>query len=270
MENCGLTVIGGDMCVCTKMIFRRPPVFKKAKRLLVKRYFASLLLCLMISGTVPAAIKDLSVGTLISYLAGNAPADFFLIDVRDPLELASTAIIGNENCRPYNLSLNLGAFDSTIAQLPKNALIICYCRSSGRSDQATQKLDDKGYSSAYSLFVGFPAWTGSTLAASMVKPRTDLPAPSMAISSAAISMRVPDIQSSAFRMTKGRLMVENLLAPHHYVSLFDLRGRCVATANDPFLKNTIFAIPSGIAKGEYLACLEIFGQKRTAFFMSSF
>jgi rhodanese-related sulfurtransferase len=152
-------------------MFMSVPGSIRAGRFAPRRLALAFIVLLMLCGAAFPAVKDFSADTLIAWMAGKAPTDFLLIDVRNPDELAGSAIIGNENCRPYNFSLNLGTLDSMLAQLPKKALIICYCRSSGRSDQATQKLDDNGFLAAYSLIVGFSTWKGPTLAASMVKPR---------------------------------------------------------------------------------------------------
>jgi rhodanese-related sulfurtransferase len=245
-------------------------VAEKPKRVPVTRAALPLCMILALAVTASAAIKELAADTLIAWMAGKAPSDFILIDVRDPSELASTAVIGNENCRPYNFSLNLGAFDSIIGQLPQTALIVLYCRSSNRSDQAAQKLADKGFTSAYSLVVGFSTWKGSTLPASMVKPRADLPAPSMVIASATVAVRLPCIQTPIIHAAKGGLAVANLVAPHHVLSLFDAQGRCVNVVLDPFMRSTRYTTPNTVATGEYVACLDIVGQGPTIFIMNTF
>jgi rhodanese-related sulfurtransferase len=220
---------------------------------------------LTVPGLASAAFKDLAADTLVKWMTNGPPSDFILIDVRDPSELLSSDIIGNQNCRPYNLSLNLGALDSTMAQLPKNALIVCYCRGSVRSDTATQRLVNNGFTSAYSLNVGFSTWKGPTIPAANVKPRAELPAPSMLKATATLPRQPADLLAGLVRPKDDWICSTAPLATPHVLELLDMQGKCITTAIDPFRASVRYRIPPWVARGEYLISLQIAGSRNEGF-----
>ena len=93
-----------------------------------------------IAVTTPAAVK--------AALAAGEPV--FLLDVREPDEVAAWSYPG-ATCIP------LGELTERFGELPKDADIICCCRSGGRSMKAAAFLDEQGYSVA-NLDGGQLAW----------------------------------------------------------------------------------------------------------------
>jgi rhodanese-related sulfurtransferase len=132
------------------------------------------------SSAASVTLVDISADTLARWVTAGTTFDFILIDVRDTVELDTTAIIATDACRPYHLSWKQGVFIRNVGKLPKNAHIILYCRGGVRSNTAGQLLVDSGYVSVYSLTGGFNGW-GTRPAMSHVwcKPVSKLPAPSM-------------------------------------------------------------------------------------------
>ena len=122
-----------------------------------------------------AAVNPLNQETLKGYLANGAPFDFILIDVRSSEEAATA--IGNAACKPYNLAWP-EQFKAEVARIPKDANIIVYCRSGGRSRLASAYLNESGYTNVHDAG-GFNSWDGPTVPASDIKPASLLPEPSM-------------------------------------------------------------------------------------------
>lgn len=67
-------------------------------------------------------------------------ADTVVIDVRTPAEYAEGHLDG-----AVNLDVQSGSFADDISALPSDADIIVYCRSGNRSAQATQIMEDAGF-----------------------------------------------------------------------------------------------------------------------------
>ncbi len=122
-----------------------------------------------------AAVNPLDQETLKLYLKDGAPFNFILIDVRTAEE--ATTAIGNAACKPYNLAWP-AQFKDEVARIPKDAAVVVYCRSGGRSRQAAAYLDANGYTRVYDAG-GFMNWDGPTIPASDIKPASLLPEPSM-------------------------------------------------------------------------------------------
>lgn len=122
-----------------------------------------------------AAIQPLDQETLKLYVEHGAPFDFVLIDVRTSEEIESA--IGNAACKPYNLAWP-EQFKTEVARIPKDAAVVVYCRSGGRSRQAAAYLEANGFTSVYDAG-GFMTWDGPTIPASDLKPASLLPEPSM-------------------------------------------------------------------------------------------
>ncbi|MGB7567136.1 MAG: rhodanese-like domain-containing protein [Chitinivibrionales bacterium] len=220
--------------------------------------FLSVLFFLNVSGA-NAAVINISADTLTKWITVGTAFDFLLIDVRDTSEL--TSVIATDLCRPYNLSWNQGAFKSTLSKLPKTANYVLYCKSGGRSGMASQMLVDSGYVSVYSLTGGMNGWTGPTKTSASLKPASDLPAPSML--KATVGVVWAGVQSNRAKYliaTPGALVIGAPLAEGHQLVIFDLQGRRVVQAEDPFVSNTRFILPQHLSNGTYIARLLYHGK----------
>ncbi|HWG50443.1 MAG TPA: rhodanese-like domain-containing protein [Candidatus Acidoferrales bacterium] len=84
-------------------------------------------------------------------------ADFKLIDVREPDEVAQGAIAGA-------VALPRGQLEYKIDSITtdKNAPIVCYCGGGGRSALAAQNLKRMGFKNVMSLAGGYKGWKGRT------------------------------------------------------------------------------------------------------------
>ena len=81
-----------------------------------------------------------------------------LLDVRTPEEYAQGHIENSININYYD-----AAFSQKVEELVsnKNAKVLVYCRSGGRSSSAVSKLDKLGYTSLVNLKGGFSAWSSA-------------------------------------------------------------------------------------------------------------
>ena len=68
----------------------------------------------------------------------DAKEDVFILDVRQPEEYAQGYI-------PKAYLIPLGELDQRLNEVPKDKYLIVVCQSGGRSDKASQMLDDNGY-----------------------------------------------------------------------------------------------------------------------------
>ena len=112
----------------------------------------------------------------------GAPFDFYLIDLRGKGEIIE--MIGNKNCRPYNLEWP-DEFKREIMRVPKDAAIIVYCASGGRATGAANWLTENGYTKVFNAG-GMRTWKGLVIPLSAARSSASLPEPSMKAS--------PDIQ----------------------------------------------------------------------------
>jgi rhodanese-related sulfurtransferase len=74
-----------------------------------------------------------------------------LVDVREPHEWAISDLSGS-------MKVPLGTLPQRLAELPKEAEIVVYCRTGGRSANAVQFLRQRGYEKAYNLAGGINHW----------------------------------------------------------------------------------------------------------------
>jgi rhodanese-related sulfurtransferase len=74
-----------------------------------------------------------------------------LVDVREPHEWAISEL-------PGSVKIPLGTLPQRLAELPKDAEIVVYCRSGGRSANAVRFLRQKGYEKAFNLAGGINHW----------------------------------------------------------------------------------------------------------------
>ncbi len=76
----------------------------------------------------------------------------FLLDVREPFERDICKLTDDKN-------IPLKELPARISELDKNAEIVVYCRSGGRSLQACQYLAENGFTNLANLNGGVLAWS---------------------------------------------------------------------------------------------------------------
>ena len=81
----------------------------------------------------------------------HAPAVPFLLDVRDPEELADGAIAGSVN-------IPMAKVGDRIGEIPTDREVVVICHLGGRSARVTQMLNAIGYDKAINLEGGMEAW----------------------------------------------------------------------------------------------------------------
>lgn len=77
-------------------------------------------------------------------------ADFQLIDVREPNEVAQASIGG--------LHIPMGNMADNLDKVEKNKQVVVYCRSGRRSGTVVEFLERKGFNNAYNMTGGILAW----------------------------------------------------------------------------------------------------------------
>lgn len=82
------------------------------------------------------------------------PTAVFLLDVREPWEVAEGAIPGAVN-------IPLGSLAERVDEVPRDRKIVVVCRSGNRSRAATDALDRAGWN-AHNLKGGMGAWERAT------------------------------------------------------------------------------------------------------------
>jgi len=86
-----------------------------------------------------------------------------VLDVREPEEYAAGMLPGAINIPRGVLEFKIGNFPA----FAKDADILVYCQSGGRSALAVEALQKLGYGKAQSLAGGFKAWQESSLPVAM-------------------------------------------------------------------------------------------------------
>ncbi|MBE2271938.1 MAG: rhodanese-like domain-containing protein [Anaerolinea sp.] len=89
------------------------------------------------------------------YQADFTSREHLLIDVRTREEFASGHIAGAVN-------IPVEEIGSRLSEIPADETVVLYCRSGNRSAQASQILNQNGYSTVYDLG-GVIAWTAAGL-----------------------------------------------------------------------------------------------------------
>ncbi len=218
-----------------------------------------LVFIVIIQAAAAPVVKTITADSLQKLLNNGTSFDFLLIDVRETSELSS--VIATETCRPYNLPYTSHVIDSNIAKLPKNVVIIVYCQSGSRSSNAVRLLDSNGFISAYSLIGGMSNWKGPTKPSSYLKPRSDLPAPSMlktsGIAATGSAGLLGESQAYEFMHFEGRILVMKSLPMTHTLSFYTMQGKCAVQEKDPFRSRIVFTIPSGLPHGVYAVDLQV-------------
>lgn len=97
-------------------------------------------------------IKRVSVAEFKKEL--SAQPDAIILDVRTPGEFAGGAIEGAINIDFYGDN-----FSQELDKLDKSKPIFVYCKSGGRSGQATAMLTEKNFQTVYDLKGGYTAWS---------------------------------------------------------------------------------------------------------------
>ena len=86
-------------------------------------------------------------------------------------------MIGNKNCRPYNLEWP-DEFKREIIRVPKDAAVILYCASGGRATGAANWLTENGYTKVFNAG-GMRTWKGTVIPLSAAKSSESFPEFSM-------------------------------------------------------------------------------------------
>ncbi len=128
-------------------------------------------------GLCQAAVNTMDQNTLKGYLEKGADFDFLLIDLRTSEEIREA--IGNNACKPYHLAWPT-QFKAECEKIPKDQVIIVYCKLGGRAQSAAAYLGENGWTSVYNAG-GISTWTGPTIPLSEMKPVSLLPEPSMRV-----------------------------------------------------------------------------------------
>ena len=92
---------------------------------------------------------DISVEDLKALL--DEGADFFLLDVREPSEVAAASLGG--------VNIPLAKVAASLDEIPKGTKVVVHCKSGGRSAKATIALRELGYDDAWNVQGGTIAWT---------------------------------------------------------------------------------------------------------------
>ena len=81
--------------------------------------------------------------------------DLVIVDVRESAEYAFDHI-------PNAISIPLGELESRLNELDKDNAIYVVCRTGNRSDFASQKLAENGFTNVMNVVPGMSQWTGET------------------------------------------------------------------------------------------------------------
>ncbi|MCW4031920.1 MAG: rhodanese-like domain-containing protein [Candidatus Bathyarchaeota archaeon] len=94
--------------------------------------------------------------TLIQDNKGNE--NFVILDVRTPEEIANGAIENSIKIDYYS-----DTFLEEIDELDKENTYLVYCRSGGRSGEATKLMEELGFQKVYDMSGGFSQWEAEDL-----------------------------------------------------------------------------------------------------------
>jgi rhodanese-related sulfurtransferase len=97
----------------------------------------------------PDAVASISVDELQGKLKAKTP--IFILDVREPSEHEEDAI-------PGSFLVPLGSLPARYTEVPRDVMVVVYCRSGMRSSRGTAFLREKGYANAWNLKGGMMAW----------------------------------------------------------------------------------------------------------------
>jgi len=94
-------------------------------------------------------IPEITVEELKEKRAGEDPP--VLVDVREPLEYAISDLSDS-------IKIPLATLPQSLDRVPRDRDVVVYCRTGGRSGNAVQFLQQKGYGRAKNLAGGINAW----------------------------------------------------------------------------------------------------------------
>ena len=100
-------------------------------------------------GAFAADVPSIDVMTLETKLEGQNPP--LVLDVREPSETAYGTIQGAK-------LIPLGSLENRLSELPKDRLIVVYCRSGNRSLRAASILKSNGFTLVENLSGGMNSW----------------------------------------------------------------------------------------------------------------
>ncbi len=98
----------------------------------------------------PEAVASINPQAFQSLIAGNRPV--FILDVRQQDEYDAGHV-------DRAVLIPLNALPDRFGELPKDKIIVVYCRSGARSARAVGFLRAQGFANAFSLSGGFAGWT---------------------------------------------------------------------------------------------------------------
>lgn len=96
-------------------------------------------------------MNQLSVSSLADWLADPARPKPFLLDVRQPEELAICAL-------PGVVTMPMATVPVRADELPRDEEIVVICHHGGRSMQVAMFLENHGFSAIHNLSGGMHAW----------------------------------------------------------------------------------------------------------------
>lgn len=134
-----------------------------------------------------AAPQPFTQQELADWLNSGPPNSFILVDLRDLV--SSDSVIGNAQCKPYNLSWNKEVFKPKCQSIPLDAYIVVYCQSGTRAGLAATWLDTSHYQHVYNAG-GIGTWMGPKIAIAQVKNSNLLPDPSMLAASSVVARQL--------------------------------------------------------------------------------
>jgi rhodanese-related sulfurtransferase len=82
----------------------------------------------------------------------DAKADFVLLDVREPDEVATARL-------EPSVAIPMGQVQARLAELPRDKEIVVLCHSGFRSDRVARYLRSNGFSNVLNLAGGIDAWS---------------------------------------------------------------------------------------------------------------
>jgi rhodanese-related sulfurtransferase len=189
-------------------------------------------------------VKSLSQDTLAQWLKTNPPFDFVLIDVRSASEVASSGMIGNARCKPYNIPWT-DAFKQYAPSLLKQQQIVIYCQSGNRAGQAATYLESLGYENVYNAG-GWGTWSSKdaslklTIADTMAVSK--LPAISMKAAGTFTQYKASGVKTLSITHSGTMVMINRSVKPVQSGRYFTSDGRIIPVIPDHNRKVSLVVI----------------------------
>ncbi len=130
-----------------------------------RTFYTIVLFCLIAGFTLMAGcssgetsevpgVRNISVKDAYDFIHDNSQnPGFRIIDVRTPSEFTAGFIPG-----AINMDINAPDFDTRLAGLSKTGKYLVYCRSGARSQTASRRMIDMGFTDVSNLLGGFDSW----------------------------------------------------------------------------------------------------------------